>query len=190
MGKMNARFEIAELPLSGLYLIRRKRIEDSRGFLERLFCAREMAGIGWQVPVAQINLTETAQSGTVRGMHYQHPPHTEKKLVMCLRGRVFDVAIDIRKGSPTFLKWHGEVLSPEEGTAMVLPEGLAHGFQTLTADVLMLYCHSNFYDPSSEAGIHPNDPAISILWPSEVNEISEKDRSRPFIDSSFEGISG
>ena len=148
---------------------------DARGYLERLFCARDLAEIGWHEPIAQINHTYTSKKGTVRGMHFQLPPHTEKKLVMCLKGRVYDVAIDIRKDSPSFLKWHGEILSPDDANALLIPEGFAHGFQTLTPDVEMLYFHSEFYAPEYQAGIHPNDPEIKIDWPLEITEMSGRD---------------
>ncbi len=169
-------------------MIRRKRMGDNRGYLERLFCAHELAEAGWTDPIAQINQTHTDRKGTIRGMHFQHPPHAEKKLVMCLKGGVFDVAIDIRKDSPTFLKWHGEILSPEISIALLIPEGFAHGFQTLTPDVEMLYCHSAFYAPGREAGIHPNDPAINIIWPNEIMEMSDRDKEHPFLDSTFDGV--
>ena len=169
-------------------MIHRKRVGDARGYLERLFCARELAEVGWQVPVAQINHTYTAKSGTVRGMHFQYPPHSEKKLVVCLKGRVYDVAVDIRKDSPTFLKWHAEILCPESSGALLIPKGFAHGFQSLTGNVEMLYCHSDFYVPEFEAGINPADKAIGIHWPHEIIEISDRDRSHPMIDEQFSGI--
>ena len=185
---MNPRFLYTELSLSGLFLLQRKRMGDARGYLERFFCARELVEVGWNVPIAQINLTYTAKSGTVRGMHFQQPPHAEKKLVMCLKGRVYDVAIDIRKGSSTFLKWQGEILSPENANALLIPEGFAHGFQSLTPDVEMIYCHSEFYAPECEAGLHSNDPAIKINWPLEISEMSGRDAAHPLIDSAFEGV--
>lgn len=188
MGKVSQRFEFTKLPLSGLLLVIRKRIGDARGNLERLFCARELVESGWTKPVAQVNLTYTAKTGTVRGMHFQRPPHAEKKLVTCLKGRVFDVVIDIRKDSPTFLKWHGEILSPENAKALIIPEGFAHGFQTLTPDVEMLYLHSEFYAPSSEDGLYPDDPAIKIGWPLEINLMSGRDAAHRLIDLSFEGV--
>ncbi len=182
------RFDITSLPLSGLRLIRRKQAGDARGFLERLFCAEELAWAGWNKPVAQINYTYTATAGTVRGMHFQHPPHAEKKLVMCMRGRVFDVVVDIRKSSPTFLKWHKEILSSQNANSLLIPEGFAHGFQTMTDDVEMLYCHSAFYSPECEGGLHPQDPAINIQWPDKIAALSDRDRTHPFLDGSFKGI--
>ncbi|MDO9264988.1 MAG: dTDP-4-dehydrorhamnose 3,5-epimerase family protein [Desulfosalsimonadaceae bacterium] len=182
---MNERFVLTQLPLSGLILIRRKRMGDTRGYLERLFCVRELAEAGWTDPIAQINLTYTGRQGTIRGMHFQHPPHAEKKLVMCMKGRVYDVAVDIRKNSPTFLEWHGEILSPEASNALMIPEGFAHGFQSLTPDVEMLYCHSAFYAPEYESGICPTDPAINIHWPLEITEMSGRDAAHPLIDGMF-----
>jgi dTDP-4-dehydrorhamnose 3,5-epimerase len=187
MGEMNQRFQFTKLPLPGLILIRRIRMGDARGYLERLFCARELAEAGWTDPIAQINQTYTARQGTIRGMHFQHPPHSEKKLVMCLKGRIYDVAIDIRKDSPTFLKWHGEILSPEASNVLLIPEGFAHGFQTLSADVEMLYFHSEFYALESEGGIRYNDPNVGIHWPMEVMDLSERDKKHPLIARRWEG---
>jgi len=185
---MNRHFVFTEMFLSGLYRIQRKRMGDERGYFERLFCAHELAEIGWTDPVSQINQTYTARQGTVRGMHFQHPPHAEKKLVMCTKGRVYDVAVDIRKDSPTFLKWYAEILSSENSSALLIPEGFAHGFQSLTSDVEMLYCHSEYYIPESEAGIHPKDPAIRIHWPYKILEMSDRDNAHAFIGEKFKGV--
>ena len=125
-----SRFTINDLPLADLKLIERKRLGDDRGFFTRLFCAEALAESGWLKPIVQINHTYTAQGGTVRGMHYQQPPYTEMKLVSCLQGEVWDVAVDLRADSPTFLHWHAEVLSADNNRAMLIPEGFAHGFQT------------------------------------------------------------
>lgn len=185
---VSPRLEIEPTPLSGLFRIQRKRMGDSRGWFERLFCADELLSAGWTGPIAQINCSYTANSGTVRGMHFQSPPHSEKKLVICTKGRVFDVAVDIRKGSSTFLKWQGEVLSPRTGKALLIPEGFAHGFQSLTDDVELLYCHSTFYAPDHEEGVHPQDPAVGIQWPDKIAVLSDRDRKRPFLGSAFEGV--
>ena len=185
---MSQRFTFTKLPLSGLILIQRKRIADGRGYLERLFCAQELLEMGWTDPIKQINRTYTVRKGIVRGMHFQYDPHAEKKLVMCLKGRVFDVAIDIRKNSPTFLKWHGEILSAEAANALLIPEGFAHGFQSLTTDIEMLYCHSAFYTPECESGLFPNDPAINITWPLEIVDMSDRDKSHPTVNDTFDGV--
>ncbi|MDZ7804392.1 MAG: dTDP-4-dehydrorhamnose 3,5-epimerase family protein [Thiohalophilus sp.] len=137
-----SRLQYSDTPLPGLRLIQRQRIGDHRGFMDRLFCAEELAEAGWVRPIAQINHTYTHRRGTVRGMHFQSPPHAEMKLVTCLRGAVWDVAIDLRPDSPTFLAWHGEELSPDNQRALLIPEGFAHGFQALTCrcrDALLPY---------------------------------------------------
>ncbi len=183
-----SRFSIADLPLAGLKLIERQRLGDSRGFLSRLFCAEEMAAAGWTDPVAQINHTRTATRGTVRGMHFQHPPHAEMKLVSCIRGEVWDVAVDLRDGSPTFLRWHAETLSADNRRAMLIPQGFAHGFQALTDEVELLYCHSAAYCATADAGLNPLDPRLGIGWPLPVDGLSTRDAAHPKIASGFEGV--
>ncbi len=179
---------ITELPVAGLKLVRRRRLLDSRGFFSRLFCTDELSAAGWTKPIAQINHSYTVKKGTVRGMHFQYPPHAEMKLVMCIRGEVWDVAVDLRFGSPTFLKWHAERLSAENGFSLLIPEGFAHGFQTLTSDVELLYCHSAAYVPGAEAGLNPTDPRLDIRWPLPIVELSARDAAHPPIASGFTGV--
>lgn len=179
---------IADLPLAGLKRIERLRRDDERGFLSRLFCAEELAVAGWRKPVVQINHSFTAQRGTVRGMHFQHPPHAETKLVSCLRGEVRDVAVDVRNGSPTFLRWHAETLSADNLRALLIPEGFAHGFQALTDDVELLYCHSAPYVPAAEGGLNPRDSALGIDWPLPISALSPRDAAREWIAPDFEGV--
>ena len=181
------RFDIVDLPIAGLKLVRRLPRSDDRGSLTRMFCADELQEI-WPEPIAQINHTCTAKRGTVRGLHYQRHPHCEKKLVSCLCGEVWDVAVDLRKGSPTFLKWHAEKLSPQNALAMLIPEGFAHGLQTLADGVEMLYLHSASHVPSAERGINPRDSAIGIRWPLDIAAMSERDTDQPMIGRGFEGI--
>lgn len=181
-------FTIEETPLSGLMTIKRKQITDDRGFLARLFCQTELSAVGWKMPVAQINHTSTRVKGAIRGMHFQHPPHAELKLVNCLRGAVFDVAVDIRSDSPTFLQWFGTSLSADNCLALLIPAGFAHGFQALTDNVELLYCHSVPYCKEAEGGLNPFDPKIGVQWPKAITEISEKDNSHPFIRDAFQGI--
>lgn len=186
-----SRFEVVDTPLAGLKLVRRQRLGDSRGFLSRLFCADELAAAGWTLPVAQINHTSTARQGTVRGMHFQRPPHVEAKLVSCLRGEVWDVAVDVRAGSPTFLRWHAERLSADNGCALLIPPGFAHGFQALSDDVELLYCHSAAYAAQSEAGLHPQDERLGITWPLHITELSARDAGHARLgDQSTETFSG
>jgi dTDP-4-dehydrorhamnose 3,5-epimerase len=183
-----SRLQIEDTPLAGLKRVRRMPLGDARGFLVRLFCADELKGAGWSAPLAQVNQTRTLQRGSVRGLHFQHPPHAEKKLVHCLRGEVFDVAVDLRRGSPTFLRWHGERLSGDNGTALLIPEGFAHGLQTLTGDVDMLYCHSAAYVAAAEGGIHPREPRVGIEWPLPIGALSPRDDGHAFLDAGFAGI--
>jgi len=172
---MSGRFEIAETPLPGLVLLTRRRMGDHRGWLERLFCAEELKEAGWAWPVSQLNRTLTAKRGIVRGMHFQHPPHEEAKLVSCLRGEVFDVAVDLRPGSPAFGRWHGAYLSGENGASLLIPPGFAHGFQTMTEDVEMFYIHSAPYAPGAEDGVRADDPASGIDGPLAIAGRSERD---------------
>ena len=182
------RFVITDTPLAGLKRIERLPMGDARGFLARLFCAEELAAAGWHRPIAQINHTLTEARGTVRGLHYQLPPHAEMKLVSCLRGAVWDVAVDLRAGSPTYLAWHAELLSADNHHALLIPEGFAHGFQTQTPDVEMLYCHSSFYAPAHEAGLNPLDPCVAVTWPLPVQGLSPRDAGHMMIDAKFEGV--
>lgn len=175
-------------PLANLLVVERTRLQDHRGFFSRLFCADEFALIGWKELPVQINHSFTKKAGAVRGMHFQYPPSAEKKLVFCLRGNVWDVAADLRQNSSTFMRWHGEILSAENQRAMMIPEGFAHGFQTLSDNCELLYLHSNFYSPEDEARINPRDPVLGIDWPSAITEISEKDSQHPLVDDRFEGI--
>ena len=184
-----SRFSITDLPLAGLKLIERQRLGDSRGFLSRLFCAEELNAAGWHKPIAQINHTFTAQRGTVRGMHYQHPPHAEMKLVTCIQGEVWDVAVDLRTGSPTFLHWHAEILSADNLRALLIPEGFAHGFQTNSDEVALLYCHSAAHSPEAEAALNAQDPRLAIDWPLDITEMSNRDLSHPLIKQNYQGIS-
>ena len=183
-----SRFAVDDMPLAGLKRLTRQRIGDQRGFLSRLFCADELAGAGWHRPIAQINHTLTAVRGTVRGMHFQRPPHAEMKLVSCIRGEVWDVAVDLREGSATFLRWHAQLLSADNGHALLIPEGFAHGFQALTDDVELLYCHSMPHEPAAEGGLHPMDPALSIAWPLPAANLSPRDGQHKLMDANFRGM--
>lgn len=182
------RFEFIDTALTGLKVVKRKPIGDDRGYLCRMFCEKTFAPHGFSRGIAQINHTLTAKQGTVRGMHYQLPPHAEMKLVSCLRGKVFDVAVDLRRGSPTFMRWHAEVLSAENHTALLIPQGFAHGFQTLTEDCELVYLHSMPYHKPAEGALNANDPIVSIAWPQVITELSERDRSHPLLNQDFKGI--
>lgn len=183
-----SRFSTSETPLAGVAVVERRRIGDSRGFLSRLFCATELRAAGWTRPVAQINHTLTRKRGTVRGMHFQTAPHAEMKLVTCLRGAVWDVAVDLRAGSATLLRWYGTELSADNGRALLIPEGCAHGFQTFTDDCELLYCHSAPYVGEREGLVNAVDPRIGIDWPLPIAERSERDRDAAHLPSEYSGI--
>ncbi len=182
------KFRATQLPMAGLMLVLRERQGDERGFLSRMFCSETLADVGWKKPISQINITHTSTRGSIRGLHYQVPPHSEMKLVSCIRGEVMDVAVDLRVNSPTFLKWHSQNLSADNGNALLIPEGFAHGFQTLTDDVEMLYFHSMSYTPTAEAGLRFDDPLINIVWPLQVTEMSVRDQTHRLLSPSFKGI--
>ena len=184
-----SRFVIEKTPIDGLQVVHRQLIGDDRGYLERMFCCDELKSIIGQRSIVQINHTLTAKAGTVRGMHFQHPPHSEMKLVSCSRGEVFDVAVDLRKGSPTFLQWHAEVITETNRKTFVIPEGCVHGFQTLTEDCELFYLHTAAYEPAAEAGLNALDPRLAIGWPMPITERSARDQQHAMLTSEFLGLS-
>jgi dTDP-4-dehydrorhamnose 3,5-epimerase len=182
------RFDCFDTFLAGLKIVQRKPLEDARGFLSRFYCAKEFKSYGLDKPISQINHTLTHQKGAVRGLHYQQVPYAEIKLVSCLKGEIFDVAVDLRKNSPTFLQWHGEVLSQSNQRSLLIPEGFAHGFQTLTEDCELIYLHTASYVKEAEAALNVTDPRVGISWPLEITELSERDSLHAMIKNDFEGI--
>jgi len=182
------RFVFHRTPLAGVWRVLRNPIRDDRGFFSRFYCAQEFAAIGITTPVAQINHSSSRQSGTVRGLHFQHPPHAETKVVTCIAGRIFDVAVDLRRGSPTFLRWFGAELSAENQQSLVIPPGFAHGFQTLTADCELIYLQTAAYRPAAEAALNATDPRLSIAWPLEITKMSDRDRAVSMLTAEFDGI--
>jgi dTDP-4-dehydrorhamnose 3,5-epimerase len=183
-----SRFQVRETPLEGLRVLQRTRVQDHRGFLSRLFCADEIRLAGWMGSLVQVNQAFTIARGTVRGMHFQYSPHAEMKLVACLSGEVWDVAVDLRRGSPTFLRWHAEVLSPRNLQALLIPPGFAHGYQSLAPNCELIYFHNAVYRPDAEGAIRPTDSRIGIEWPLDISEISERDRSHPLLGTDFLGM--
>ena len=176
------------VPLSGAYEIEPEVRTDPRGAFYRFFCKEEFAQIGHHAEWLQMNHSFTIIAGTIRGMHYQVQPHSEIKLVRCIAGRVYDVIVDIRSESPTFLQWFGVELSAENRKMMYIPVGFAHGFQTLTTDCELIYHHSACYTAGAEGGIRWDDPATRIEWPLPVAQISDRDRHHPLLTSQFKGI--
>jgi dTDP-4-dehydrorhamnose 3,5-epimerase len=181
--------KLLETPIAGVSVAVSPVTTDHRGAFSRLYCEREMAPAIADRRIVQINLSRTRAVGAIRGLHFQRPPHAEWKQVRCLKGRVWDVVVDLRAGSPSFLKWHAEELTPENGRSLVIPEGCAHGFQVLDADSELLYLHTAFYAPEAEAGVLYSDPTLAISWPLTISDVSTRDQNHPPITSDFRGIS-
>lgn len=177
-----------EIPLTGAYIIELEPFRDDRGLFARTFCQKEFATIGFQKQIVQINHSISRQKGSIRGMHYQAPPACETKIIRCVQGAVMDVMVDIRNDSSTFLAWYGVELSKENMRMVLIPEGFAHGFQTLTALVELIYHHSAFYSPEHERGLRYDDPALAIHWPLKVSDLSERDKNYPLLGKDFSGI--
>jgi len=173
--------------LNGSFTIQLDPIKDERGWFARYFCKKEFSSIGHDKEWVQMNHSFTIKKGTIRGMHFQKPPHSEIKLVRCIHGSVYDVVIDLRKDSPTFLNWFGVELSAENKLMMYIPEGFAHGFQTLEDNSGLLYMHTAYYSPEAESGLKFNDPQINISWPLEVSEISLRDNNHDLLEK-FNGL--
>lgn len=174
--------------LAGSYSIDIVSTGDERGWFARTYDKAEFNTIGFTGEWVQLNHSYTGKAGTVRGMHYQLPPFAEIKLVRCIAGKIFDVIIDLRKNSDTFLQWFGTELSAENKKMLYIPEGFAHGFQTLTDDCELIYHHSQFYKPGFEGGIKYDDPMINIEWPDTVTNISKRDEEHPYLADNFDGI--
>lgn len=170
-----------ETPLVDAYLIELERRGDDRGFFARAFCAREFAGQGLVTGFVQANLSLSRDPGTLRGMHFQHAPAQETKLVRCVAGALYDVIVDNRPDSPTYLQSFGAELSAENGRALYVPKGFAHGFQTLAPDTMASYMVDEYYSPAAESGYRHDDPALGIDWPRAVTVISDKDANWPLI---------
>ena len=185
---MSERFQVTPGSLAGLQVITRQPMVDSRGWFERTYCFESFAELGLDQTIAQINRSFTLQKGSVRGMHFQTAPFIETKIVSCLKGEVFDVAVDLRPDSPTFLQWQGEILSADNHRSLLIPDGFAHGFQTLTDDCELLYMHTQNFAPEASGGLNPLDPKLAIAWPLPVTEMSEGDKHRAMMASNFEGI--
>ena len=168
-----------ETPLPGAFVLELERLRDERGFVARTWCEREAAARGLNPRVVQCSVSRNARMGTLRGMHYQAAPHAEAKLVRCTRGAIHDVIVDLRPGSPTYVRHFAVVLSADDGKALYVPEGMAHGFQTLADDTEVLYQMSEFHTPTHARGVRWNDPAFGIAWPPADRIIAERDRCWP-----------
>jgi dTDP-4-dehydrorhamnose 3,5-epimerase len=166
-------------PLAGACVIETEALADERGAFTRTFCAAEFEAHGLESRLAQASISYNAKRATLRGMHFQVRPHEESKVVSCLRGAIYDVALDLREGSPTRLKWHAVELSARNRRMLYIPAGFAHGFLTLQDDTEVHYHISEFYHPESSRGVRWDDPAFGIEWPEPPQVISGRDRGYP-----------
>jgi dTDP-4-dehydrorhamnose 3,5-epimerase len=179
---------VVETEIKGVDVVETAPAEDHRGSFARLFCEIDLASVMRGRRVVQINHSCTRAVGAVRGMHFQFRPHAEMKLVRCLRGRVWDVAVDLRRGSPTILQWHALELTPRNARMLVIPEGCAHGFQALEAESELLYLHTTLYVPAAEGGVAHDDPQLGIAWPLPVTDLSARDRAHQPLPRGFAGL--
>ena len=170
------------LPLDGCFRVELEYYADSRGRFARTFCIAEFAAVGLATRWLQMNSSVTARAGAVRGIHFQRSPYREIKLIRCVRGSVWDVAVDLREGSRTFGKWAAVELSAGNGQMMYVPEGFGHGFQCLADDSELVYLHSAVYAPGSEGGVRHSDPTLAIAWPMPIGEVSPRDMDLPLLD--------
>ncbi len=168
-----------ETKLGGAYLIDLNQMTDQRGFFARSWCEREFKEHGLDHPVVQANISFNRKKGTMRGLHYQVAPYRETKLVRCTRGAIFDVIVDLRPESPTYCEWIGAELTEDNRRMLFVPEGFAHGYETLEDGTEVMYQVSEFYTPGAERGARYNDPAFRVEWPLKVDVISEKDAAWP-----------
>ena len=171
-----------ETPLSGAVIVELEPHADDRGFFARTYCDREFAAAGLPTTWPQCNLSRNRRSGTLRGMHFNAPPHEEAKLVRCASGAIWDVIVDIRPGSPTRLRWFGLELSAEAGNALFIPEGFAHGFLTLRDDTDVYYQMGRLFEGAAARGLRWDDPRVGIAWPAPPTVISDRDRALPGVD--------
>lgn len=182
--------KIIKTPIEGVLVAQAQPLSDNRGSFSRWFCTNELSGILGDRKIVQINHSKTNQTGSIRGLHFQRSPHSEMKFIRCIRGRVWDVALDLRENSPTFLQWHAVELSADNNRMVIIPEHCAHGFQVLEAESELLYLHTAFYEPASEGGINYADPKIKVNWPLTPKDLSDRDNNHPFITDDFRGIKG
>ena len=177
-----------ETSLTGAFIVEPEPFKDERGFFARVFCKNEFSAIGHKGEFVQINHSMNAAKGTLRGLHFQLPPYEEIKLVRCISGKVFDVIVDLREGSKTYLKFFSVELSEENMKMIYIPAGFAHGFQTLTDNTQLIYHHTAFYTPGFEGGLNYQDPGLNINWPLAAVNLSDRDKNHKFLTSDFKGI--
>ena len=174
--------------IAGLFTVQLKKLEDERGFFTRTFCKNEFKQVGFNKEFVQFNHSYNKLKGTIRGMHFQYAPFCETKLIRCVQGAVYDVAVDLREGSPTFLQHVCVELTAQNMTSILIPEGFAHGFQTLEDNTALIYHHTEFYAAGADGGMRYDDPALKIDWKLPAVQVSEKDKNYNLLDKNFKGI--
>ena len=184
---MEKKLNIKNTNFEGLFIIEPNIFEDNRGSFSRIFCENELSSV-LDFNIKQINHSVTSKSGTIRGLHFQYEPNSEIKMIKCVKGSVFDVVVDIRRNSETFLKVFSIELTELNNKIIFIPKGFAHGFQALEDNTELIYLHSSLYKPSNEGALNPVDRILDITWPEDISNISEKDRNHPFITDKFKGI--
>ena len=184
---MDKKLNIIKTNFKDLYIIEPDSFKDERGAFSRVFCEDELKDI-FHFNIKQINHSITKEKGTVRGLHFQYEPYAEIKMVKCIKGRVLDVVVDIRKNSPTFLQYSTVELTEQNQKMIYIPKGFAHGFQTLEDNTELLYLHSSIYTPSDEGALNIIDPTLKIKWPLDIINLSKRDENHPFLTNEFEGI--
>jgi dTDP-4-dehydrorhamnose 3,5-epimerase len=185
---MGQLLKLLSTPIPDLIVAETSPVIDERGAFLRLYCEKELAPVIDSRRILQVNHSKTSKVGAVRGMHFQHPPHSEMKFVRCIKGKVWDVAVDLRAGSPTFLNWHAVQLTSSNSYMMAIPEGFAHGFQCLEAESELIYLHTALYNHEAEGVINYGDPRLNITWPLPVGDLSPRDSQCGFMDRGYKGI--
>ena len=180
--------KLVEFKIAGAWLLENKVLQDSRGEFSRVFCASALKNVLESRTIVQVNHSITHQVGAIRGMHYQYFPHAEMKIVRCIKGKVYDVLVDLRQNSPTFLQWIAVELTSKNYCALVIPEGCAHGFQVLEKHSELLYLQTAFYTPNKEGAVRFDDPLIGIDWPLEPTDLSTRDMNHPYLNYNFKGV--
>lgn len=182
------KFVLHKTPIDDLEIIVRSPILDHRGFFERMYCHETLSQLVKGKSIRQINRTFTKKKGTVRGLHFQYPKYAETKIISCLRGEIWDIAVDLRRDSPTFLQHYSVLLTQENRKSFIIPEGFAHGFQTLASGCEILYFHTADFNAETEGGINALDPRLAISWPKPILSRSERDIQHAMLKDGFQGI--
>lgn len=182
------RFQATDGPIEGIKILKTKPLSDDRGFFQRIFCDNEFKEIGLDKRIVNVNHSFTKKTGCIRGLHFQYQPCSETKIIKCIKGAIWDVVVDVRRDSPTFLQHCSIELSEGNSTMLYIPDGFAHGFQALEDNSEIIYFVTNYYSKELEMSLNPFDKKIAIKWPLECVDISDKDANAKMIDDLFVGV--